>query len=94
GVYVIVINATQIEFTANNETDKVYYRQSNHPDGIKSITAGGLRITNPERIFEKSIIGMLPSTRLGVKQGKKLLAYGTAEHPQAAQQPENHELRG
>ena len=77
GDYVIVINASKIEFT-----------------GIKSITAGELRRTNPERLIENSIKGMLPSTRLGEKQGKKLFVYGGAEHPHAAQQPENYELRG
>ncbi|MBU5914771.1 uL13 family ribosomal protein, partial [Vibrio cholerae O1] len=53
-----------------------------------------LRRTNPERLIENSIKGMLPSTRLGEKQGKKLFVYGGAEHPHAAQQPENYELRG
>ncbi|WP_181277584.1 50S ribosomal protein L13 [Staphylococcus aureus] len=94
GDYVIVINASKIEFTGNKETDKVYYRHSNHPGGIKSITAGELRRTNPERLIVNSIKGMLPSTRLGEKQGKKLFVYGGAEHPHAAQQPENYELRG
>ncbi|PPJ91998.1 50S ribosomal protein L13, partial [Staphylococcus aureus] len=66
----------------------------NHPDGIKAITGGEVRRTKPERLNENSIKGMLPSTRLGEKQGKKLFVYGGAEHPHAAQQPENYELRG
>ncbi|MBA1353500.1 50S ribosomal protein L13 [Staphylococcus cohnii] len=94
GDYVIIINAAKIQFTGNKEQDKMYYRHSNHPGGIKSISAGELKATNPERLLENSIKGMLPSTRLGEKQGKKLFVYGGAEHPHAAQQPENYELRG
>ncbi|WP_436871225.1 50S ribosomal protein L13 [Staphylococcus arlettae] len=94
GDYVIIINAGKIQFTGNKAQDKVYYRHSNHPGGIKSVTAGELREKNPERLLETSIKGMLPSTRLGEKQGKKLFVYGGAEHPHAAQQPENYELRG
>ena len=89
GDYVIIINASKIEFTGNKEQDKMYHRHSNHP-----ISAGELKRTNPERLLETSIKGMLPSTRLGEKQGKKLFVYGGAEHPHAAQQPENYELRG
>ncbi|BBK27582.1 50S ribosomal protein L13 [Staphylococcus arlettae] len=94
GDYVIIINAGKIQFTGNKAQNKVYYRHSNHPGGIKSVTAGELREKNPERLLETSIKGMLPSTRLGEKQGKKLFVYGGAEHPHAAQQPENYELRG
>ena len=94
GDYVIIINAGQIEMTGKKEQDKIYYRHSNHPGGIKSITAGELKEKNPARLLEISIKGMLPSSRLGEKQGKKLFVYGGAEHPHAAQQPENYELRG
>ena len=94
GDYVIIINAAKIQFTGNKEQDKMYYRHSNHPGGIESISAGELKAKNPERLLENSIKGMLPSTRLGEKQGKKLFVYGGAEHPHAAQQPENYELRG
>ena len=94
GDYVIIINASKIEFTGNKEQDKMYHRHSNHPGGLKSISAGELKRTNPERLLETSIKGMLSSTRLGEKQGKKLFVYGGAEHPHAAQQPENYELRG
>jgi len=94
GDYVIIINAAKIQFTGNKEQDKMYYRHSNHPGGIKSVSAGELKAKNPERLLATSIKGMLPSTRLGEKQGKKLFVYGGAEHPHAAQQPENYELRG
>ena len=94
GDFVIIINASKIELTGNKEQDKIYYRHSNHPGGLKAVTAGELKRNNPERLLENSIKGMLPSSRLGEKQGKKLFVYGGAEHPHAAQQPENYELRG
>ena len=94
GDYIVIINAEQVRVTGNKAQDKMYYRHSNHPGGLKSISAGELKRTNPERLLETSIKGMLPSTRLGEKQGKKLFVYGGAEHPHAAQQPENYELRG
>lgn len=70
GDYVIIINASKIEFTGNKEQDKMYHRHSNHPGGLKSITAGELRRTNPERLLETSIKGMLPSSRLGENKVK------------------------
>ncbi|GGI41071.1 50S ribosomal protein L13 [Mammaliicoccus stepanovicii] len=94
GDYVVIINADKIYLSGNKEQDKIYYRHSNHPGGIKSISAGELKEKNPMRLLENSIKGMLPKSKLGEKQGKKLFVYAGAEHPHAAQQPENYELRG
>ena len=94
GENVIIINADKIYLSGNKEQDKIYYRHSNHPGGIKSISAGELKEKNPVRLLETSIKGMLPNNKLGEKQGKKLFVYAGAEHPHAAQQPENYELRG
>lgn len=94
GDNVIIINAEKIYLSGNKEQDKIYYRHSNHPGGIKSVSAGELKAKNPIRLLETSIKGMLPKNKLGEKQGKKLFVYAGAEHPHAAQQPENYELRG
>ena len=94
GDNVIIINADKIYLSGNKEQDKIYYRHSNHPGGIKSISAGELKEKNPVRLLETSIKGMLPNNKLGEKQCKKLFVYAGAEHPHAAQQPENYELRG
>ncbi|GGI00970.1 MULTISPECIES: 50S ribosomal protein L13 [Mammaliicoccus] len=94
GDNVIIINAEKIYLSGNKEQDKIYYRHSNHPGGIKSVSAGELKEKNPVRLLETSIKGMLPKNKLGEKQGKKLFVYAGAEHPHAAQQPENYELRG
>lgn len=94
GDYVIIINADKIEFTGKKATDKVYHTHSGYTGGIKSITAGELREKNPVRLMEKAIQGMLPKNPLGRKQAKKLFVYAGSEHPHAAQNPENYELRG
>src|SRR5699024_3300667 len=94
GDYVIIINAAKIQFTGNKEQDKMYYRHSNHPDGIKTISDGELKAKTPERLLENTNKGMLTSTRRREKQCKKLFVYSGDEHPHDAQQPENYELRG
>lgn len=94
GDNVIIINAGKIEMTGNKEQDKMYYRHTGHPGGIKSISAGELKRKNPVRLLENSIKGMLPKNRLGRAQGKKLHVYAGSEHKHEAQKPENYELRG
>ncbi|GAB3067254.1 50S ribosomal protein L13 [Salinicoccus sesuvii] len=94
GDNVIIINAGKIEMTGNKAKDKIYYRHTGHPGGIRSISAGELREKNPVRLLENSIKGMLPKNRLGRAQGKKLHVYAASEHPHEAQKPENYELRG
>ena len=94
GDHVIIINAEKIYLSGNKPADKVYYRHSLHPGGLKSITAGELREKNPVRLLETSIKGMLPKSSLGDKMGKKLHVYAGPEHKNQAQQPVNYELRG
>ena len=94
GDYVIIINASKIEFTGNKEQDKMYHRHSNHPGGLKSISAGELRSKNAVRLIEKSVKGMLPHNTLGRAQGMKLKVFVGAEHTHAAQQPEVLDISG
>lgn len=88
GDFVIVINADKVKLTGKKATDKIYYRHSNFPGGLKSISAGEMRAKNSRRLVETSVKGMLPKNTLGRAQGMKLHVYGGAEHPHAAQQPE------
>lgn len=88
GDFVIVINADKVKLTGKKATDKIYYRHSNYPGGLKSISAGELRAKNSRRLIETSVKGMLPKNTLGRKQFTKLNVYGGAEHPHARQQPE------
>ena len=92
GDHVIVINADKVVFTGNKLTDKVYYRHTGYPGGLKEITAQKQMDRHPERILESAIRGMLPKTKLGRRMGKKLKVYAGSDHPHQAQQPERLEL--
>ena len=94
GDYVIVINAEKVKLTGKKATDKIYYTHSNHPGGLKSISAGELRSKNAVRLIEKSVKGMLPHNTLGRAQGMKLKVFVGAEHTHAAQQPEVLDISG
>lgn len=94
GDHVIIINAEKIELSGKKETDKIYYRHSNYPGGLKQQTAAELRQKHPERLIEYAVRGMLPKGPLGRKMFKKLHVYAGSEHHHAAQKPEVYELRG
>ncbi|WOO88213.1 50S ribosomal protein L13 [Mollicutes bacterium LVI A0039] len=94
GDNVIIINAEKVVFTGNKLENKVYYRHSNHPGGLKEETAAKVMATHPERILERSIKGMLPKTKLGREMYRNLYIYVGGEHKHAAQQPKPYELRG
>lgn len=87
GDFVIVINAEKVVFTGNKLEQKFYYRHSGYPGGLKSVKAADMLIRHPERVMEKAIRGMLPHTRLGDDQYRKLKVYAGSEHPHDAQQP-------
>lgn len=92
GDYVIVINADKVRFTGLKMDQKEYQRYSGYPGGQKRTTAKNLLDKKPEAIVENAVRGMLPKTRLGRAQFKKLFVYAGAEHPHAAQKPETLEL--
>ncbi len=87
GDHVIVINADKVRVTGRKETQKVYYRHSGYPGGLKSITMEKQRQKHPERIVEAAVRGMLPKNALGRQMFRKLKVYAGADHPHAAQQP-------
>lgn len=92
GDYVIVVNAAKIKVTGRKATDKIYYRHSGYPGGIKQASFERMRDTHPERIIETAVRGMLPRNRLGRAMFKKLKVYSGPEHPHAAQQPQTLEI--
>ena len=92
GDYIIVVNAEKVRVTGNKETDKIYWRHTGYPGGIKGTTVATMRETHPERIIEKAVKGMLPRNPLGRAMYRKLKVYAGAEHPHAAQQPATLEL--
>lgn len=94
GDFVVVINADKIKLTGNKLLQKYHYTHSGYPGGLKSTQYKDLLANKPEFLVEKAIKGMLPKTKLGRAQGKKLIVYAGAEHKQQAQQPEVYTLRG
>ncbi|MGD2051233.1 MAG: 50S ribosomal protein L13 [Acidimicrobiia bacterium] len=93
GDYVIVINAEKIAVTGNKETEKVYYRHSGYPGGIRSETLAEMRRSYPERIIQNAVRGMLPKNRLGRQVLSKLKVYAGPDHPHAAQNPQPLDIR-
>ena len=87
GDFVIVVNADKVHLTGKKLEQKVYYRHSGYPGGLKSVTAGKLMKTRPESVIEMAVEGMLPKTQLGKQMLTKLKVYAGEKHPHAAQQP-------
>ena len=75
GDYVVVINADKVRVTGNKAEQKTYYRHSGYPGGLKSVNYEKLMQTNPTRVVEQAVRGMLPHTRLGASMMKKLKVY-------------------
>ena len=92
GDYIVVINAEKIRITGNKRTDKVYYKHSGWPGGLKTITFDKLQDKAPEKIIEVAVKGMLPKGPLGRTMFRKLKVYSGAEHQHSAQQPEKLEI--
>ncbi len=92
GDFVIVVNADKLHFTGNKWNQKTYYRHTNHPGGIKSITAGDLLKTKPQEIIKKAVWGMLPKNTWQPKLLNRLKVYAGTEHPHAPQKPETLEV--
>lgn len=92
GDFIIIINAAAVKVTGNKAKDKIYYRHSGYPGGIKEISFEKLIAQKPERVLEIAIKGMLPKNPLGRAMYRKLKVYKDAAHPHAAQQPQPLEL--
>ena len=92
GDFVIVINAGKVALTGNKREQKLAYRHSGYPGGLKPSAYAELLEKHPERAVEKAVRGMLPKNSLGRQQLTKLKVYAGPEHPHAAQQPEPFEI--
>lgn len=92
GDFVVVINAEKVVLTGRKEDQKVYYRHSGRPGGLKSETARHLRGRQPAKLVEYAVRGMLPKGPLGRSQLRKLKVYAGPDHPHQAQQPATLEL--
>ena len=85
GDFVIVINADKVRVTGNKAKQKLYYSHSGYPGGFKSIALEKVMQTNPTRVIEHAVKGMLPHTRLGASIKKRLRVYTGDTHPHLAQ---------
>lgn len=92
GDFVIVLNAEKVRLTGDKLNKKMYYSHSNHPGGLKEISAGKLLEKKPEELIRKAVKGMLPKNNLGRLMFRKLKVYTGAEHPHQAQQPRELKL--
>jgi len=87
GDYVIVINAEKVRVTGQKFKDKKYYKHSLYPGGLKTQTFKELLQSNPERIIEDAVKGMLPKNKLGKSMIKKLKVFSGPDHDHESQQP-------
>ena len=92
GDFVVIVNADKVVVTGKKADDKMYYRHSGYPGGIKAESYKHLFARKPEEVVRKAVKGMLPHNKLGAAQLKKLKIYAGAEHPHQAQHPEVLEL--
>jgi len=93
GDYVIVVNADKVHVTGRKLDQKIYYRYSGYPGGLKEITLRNLLQKHPTRVIKHAVRGMLPKNRLGRRMFKKLKVYAGPDHPHVAQRPEPLELK-
>lgn len=95
GDHVVVINAGKVTLTGRKLENKIYYRHTGHPGGIKEVTAGKiLSGKHPERVLEKAVERMMPKeSPLARKQLAKLRVYAGAEHPHVAQDPQSIDFK-
>jgi len=85
GDFVIVVNAAKVRVTGNKAQQKVYYRHSGYPGGLKSTTLARMMQTHPTRVIEYAVKGMLPHNRLGRDMLRRLKVYAGDTHPHQPQ---------
>jgi large subunit ribosomal protein L13 len=88
GDHVIVVNAEKVELGGNKWKQKLYYRHSNYPGGLKVETAREMADKHPERLIEKAVRGMLAVNRMRDAQLRRLNVYAGESHPHVAQNPQ------
>ena len=87
GDHVIIINASKIVVTGKKAEQKIYYRHSQYPGGLKAVPYARMFAKSPERVVRMAIKGMLPHNTLGRIMYRKLKVYNGSDHPHDAQKP-------
>jgi large subunit ribosomal protein L13 len=93
GDFVVVVNAEKVVVTGKKAEQKVYYRHTGYPGGLRETSYEVLLERKPTEILRKAVRGMMPRTRLGRQQFRKLKIYAGPEHPHEAQSPEPYEVK-
>ena len=88
GDFVVVVNAEKVAVTGKKLEQKMYYRHSGYPGGLRARTLGAQLERRPTEVIRKAVKGMLPRNRLARQQLTKLKVYAGPDHPHAAQQPQ------
>ena len=92
GDFVIIVNADKIALTGNKREQKMAYRHSGYPGGLRETPYSELLDKHPEKAVEKAVKGMLPHNTLGRAMLRKLKVYAGPEHPHQAQAPSPFEI--
>ena len=87
GDHVVIVNAKRVKLTGRKEDQKVYHRHSGYPGGLREDRAKVVRATQPVRLMEEAVRGMLPKSKLGDAMFRKLKVYANDKHPHIAQSP-------
>ena len=93
GDFVVIVNAEKVVVTGKKAEQKIYWRHSGYPGGIKGESYERLLARRPTEIVRKAVKGMLPHNKLGAAQLRKLKVYAGSEHPHEAQHPEVLEVK-
>ena len=93
GDFVVVVNAEKVVVTGNKAEQKVYYRHTGYPGGLRETSFEAMLERKPTEILRRAVRGMMPKTRLGRQQLRKLKIYAGPEHPHEAQTPQPYEVR-
>ena len=93
GDFVVVVNAEKVAVTGKKAEQKVYRRHTGYPGGLKETSYEDMLERKPTEILRRAVRGMMPKTRLGRQQFRKLKIYAGPEHPHEAQRPEPYEVR-
>ena len=88
GDYIVIVNAEKVKVTGRKATDKIYYRHTGFPGGLKEASFTQMIERSPEKVIELAVKGMLPRNTLGRTMYRKLKVYAGQAHPHEAQQPE------
>ena len=93
GDFVVIVNSSKVAVTGNKSSNKIYYKHSGYPGGIKSANFEQLITRKPNFVIKNAIKGMLPKGPLGRTMLKKLKVYDGPDHPHNSQNPENYNYR-